>query len=166
MKKLLPLICFYLFFNSYLAQATVCAGELNSGNFVTLEVTTWGSMGIFGTGSVKVFDDQGFKLNEYQISQENVRQFGENFNSDSSQKETIGTIVFRAVINEEFHVSIDYRGPNYVDQLEKRTIFGVLRQPGRKVSPNNSMRAWKGDTSRPHENFEFKDIVCAFEQDI
>ena len=165
MKKRLPLFC--LLFNSCLAHATICAGELNSGKFVTIEITTWGSFGVFGTGNVKVFDNQGLKVKEYQIPKDSVRKFGEDFNDEGSGNNgPTGTLVFRAEINEEFHVSIDYRGPNYVEQAETRTIFEILRQPGRKVSPNNSMKAWKGDKSRPQENYEFKDIVCVFEQDI
>ncbi|NCN26548.1 hypothetical protein GW915_03145 [bacterium] len=162
MRKLLLLSSFI--FATAGAQATQCAGELASGKFVIVEVTTWGSLGVFGSASVEIFDEAGFKLRGYEVVRESVQQFAEDFAWEGNvANPTLGSIIFKA---DEGSVFINYRGINYVHHLEHKTLFGILKDSNRKKQPNNLMVVWQGPGEDRAKSYEFRDVVCAFEQDI
>lgn len=157
MKKLIFLLPIILASTSN-SFATVCAGELESGNFVSVELSIWGSIGRLSKAKVNVYNKYGVYLYDYEIDKEEFVQFGEEFSPEESK---IGTLVFKAGTASKI-VSISYRGTDYTNESKESSLLAILKDKKRQKQPGNHMIVWRGSTYDYEDFFKFTDVVCRF----
>lgn len=132
-----------------------CAGETHGGTIVQVSVNTQGTMGYVTGGEVTITPKTG-AARSYKIKSDEIPQFFESV--DGNHERAI--VGLSAYINYEFPVQIRYVGKNYDFDLMK-----VLRTPGRKKEPGNSMIVWKGPEFADSEQHSFADVVCSVSLD-
>lgn len=129
-----------------------CAGETFGNVIVSVAINTVGTMGYVTGGDVTITSKQG-QVRRYSIRQEEIPQFFESVDGQSPERAIVGMAAF---VSHENPIAIRYVGTNHQEDLTK-----VLRTPGRRKEPGNSLRVWKGPGFASDQQHSFQDVVCS-----
>lgn len=146
------LICaLALCFTNQVFAVVECGGRTKDGNFVTIQITTTGVVGVPEQGSVTI--ESGENKYGYRFGISEISQFFE-YDEASDSSAVVGLTAF---VQQESPRSVKYVGHNFVDMELK----AVIDEGKVELPKGNFLRVWKGPDRAATDQYQLTKFVCS-----